>query len=200
LPPTDAASLHSAFIVDVLNRHERKGRKVTLWRGGDCRHPFWARLDVPQRDQPDGNLGDRMRFALRETMRSADNARVVILGTDSPSLPPQFVDRAFSALNDVPLVIGPACDGGYYLVAMRESIAPIFPGEMPWGGETVLSTTLRIANEHEIPYVLLDFWYDIDRPADLEFLRTHLQALSAAQIPLPQHTLACLEAWELADG
>jgi rSAM/selenodomain-associated transferase 1 len=192
-PPEEAARLHGAFIKDTLSRHRRDDRVTTLWRAGDVAHAFWSQLDVQQSDQSDGNLGDRMRTALDNTINLSDDSRAVILGTDSPTLPPQFVDRAFQALDRVPLVLGPACDGGYYLLGMRARVAPIFPADMPWGSDEVLSRTLDLANDAQIPYALLDFWYDIDRPADVLLMRSHLRALSDAQIPWPEHTIDCLK-------
>ena len=59
-PPEDAAQLHKAFIRDVLDRHQRNERHITLWRAGDLEHPFWAELETAQADQPHGNLGQRM--------------------------------------------------------------------------------------------------------------------------------------------
>jgi len=117
---------------------------------------------------------------------------VVIIGTDSPTLPPRLVDAAFAALREVDFVVGPACDGGYYLLGAREGVPPVFVGPS-WGGPGVLAHTLDSLERARAPYQLLEFWYDVDRPGDLAFLRAHLPALTAAGEPPPRHTLRALE-------
>ncbi len=182
LPPEQAAMLHTAFVRDVVARHRREDRETTLWVGSP--HPLWAELGVPTRAQPSGDLGHRMTVAFEETLEG--DARVVILGTDSPSLPPRLVDAAFEALEEVPVVIGPACDGGYYLLGLRGGVPPIFEGP-EWGGSEVLASTLDLLDR---PYRLLEFWYDVDRPADLRLLRAHMTALGE---DAPEHSRKALE-------
>jgi len=191
LPPDHAAALHAAFVRDVIDRHRRPHRQTTVWRAGDLAHPFWPTLGVTLAVQDAGGLGARMAAAFAREL--ADDARVVVVGTDSPSLPPRLVDAAFAALTRCPLVIGPACDGGYYLLGMRGVVAPVFPDDMPWGTDEVLPRTLAAARDAGLDYHLLDFWYDVDRPADLALLRDHLHALAAAGEPLPTASCAVCE-------
>jgi len=191
LPPEHAAAVHAAFVRDVIDRHQRPHRRTTVWRAGDLAHPFWDTLGVALDVQGEGGLGARMAAAFAQEI--TDDARVVILGTDSPSLPPRFVDAAFDALTTHPLVIGPACDGGYYLLGMRGAVAPIFLEDMAWGTDEVLRRTLAAARDAGVDYHVLDFWYDVDRPADLALLRDHLHALAAAGEPSPAASCAVCE-------
>ena len=105
-------------------------------------------------------------------------------------MPPRLVDAAFAALDTDPLVIGPACDGGYYLLGMTGAVAPIFLADMAWGTDEVLPRTLSAASDAAIDYRLLEFWYDVDRPADMALLRAHLPALDAAGESRPTATCA----------
>ena len=189
--PADAADLHGAFVRDVVARHQRVGRRTTVWRAGDADHPLWGDLGVPLARQRGGDLGARMAAAFAD--ECGDGARVVVLGTDSPSLPPSLVDAAFEALAHVPCVLGPACDGGYYLLGARGSVPPVFD-DMPWGSAGVLPRTLAALRTACVPVHLLPFWYDVDRPADLDLLRAHLPVLAALGEPAPMHTMAWLEA------
>ena len=118
-----------------------------------------------------------------------DDAAVVVLGTDSPTLPPALVDAAFAALARVPVVLGPATDGGYYLLGLRGLLPPLFAG-VAWGTDAVLPHLLETLHAQQIPFELLDFWYDIDRPADLRLLRALAPTLPH---PRPWRTLAALE-------
>lgn len=166
-----AAELHAAFVRDVVRRHRRPGRRLTVWRAGDPEHPLWAELGMPLATQQGPDLGARMHAAFAEEL--AGDASVVVLGTDSPTLPPALVDAAFDALDEVPVVVGPACDGGYYLLGARGSVPPVFEA-MPWGTGQVLTRTLRALQAAGVDYRLLPFWYDVDRPEDLDLLRAHL--------------------------
>lgn len=195
LPPETAAAVHAAFVRDVVERHQRPGRQVTLWRAGDLEHPLWAALvaahGVALGVQPAGDLGDRMAAAFAETGKAGDP--VVILGTDSPTLPPRLVDRAFAALAERDAVIGPACDGGYVLLGLRGAATrdrSIFPAGLAWGTEAVLPTTLD-ALAARGDFAVLDPWYDVDRPEDLRWMRHHLPLLDG---PAPRHTIAMLAA------
>lgn len=189
LPPAAAATLHEAFVRDVVERHRRPGRTLTVWTaGGD--HPLWASLRVDLDAQPPGDLGARMAAAFAKEL--AHGGPVVILGTDSPTLPPRVVDEAFAALETVDVVLGPACDGGYYLLGARGAVPPVFDGPA-WGGSGVLAHTLDSLVRAGVPYRLLEFWYDVDRPEDLALMRAHLPALVAAGVPPPRHTVRVLE-------
>jgi uncharacterized protein len=189
----NAARLHEAFVRDVVARHARPDRPMTVWRAGDLTHPLWAELGASLETQPPGELGHRMRFAFEQ--EGAAGEAVVVLGTDSPSLPPALVDAAFEALTRVPVVLGPACDGGYYLLGLRGCVPPIFD-DVPWGTGSVLTDTLAALRAAGQRYELLPFWYDVDRPADLTLLKAHLPTL---EVP-PRHAAALLaELGELAE-
>ena len=116
---------------------------------------------------------------------------VVILGTDSPSLPPALVD-AFAALAHKDVVIGPACDGGYYLLGLNHLHPSLFPVDMDWGTSSVLWKTLSEVRLSQLSLELLPFWYDVDRPEDLDLLRQHLPVLADQNVPVPPRTQARL--------
>src|SRR5262249_7273092 len=84
------------------------------------------------RPQADGDLGRRMEAFFRERLAS-EGARVVVVGADSPTMPVDFVLQAFELLGTNDVVLGPATDGGYYLLGCAERVPPIF-SEIAWGG------------------------------------------------------------------
>lgn len=190
LPPQTAARVHAAFASDVIERHACDGRSIVVWRAGDLEHPFWSGLSTELACQPDGPLGARMRSAMQVELMSSE--KVIIVGTDSPSLPPEILDQAFAALDTHSVVLGPACDGGYYLIGARGDVPDIFPNDMPWGTEVVLNRTMALLLQHETPFALMPFWYDVDRPDDLSLLRNHLLAGQGIG-PAPEQTRAILD-------
>ena len=101
--------------------------------------------------------------------------KVVIIGSDSPSLPGCYIDKAFAANKD--LVLGPSTDGGYYLIAMTGKVFEVFAG-VAWGTEKVLEETLKKVKDANISLELLPVWYDVDLPEDLAFLKTHLALIA----------------------
>ena len=120
------------------------------------------------------DLGEKMRHALGKYL-DAGYERVVLIGSDSPSLPASYIQQAFQSGGD--LVIGPSIDGGYYLIGMMRQLTEIFSG-VTWGSGSVLEETLERVEACGRSLELLPVWYDVDRIEELRFLKTHLQALS----------------------
>jgi uncharacterized protein len=118
-------------------------------------------------DQGDGDLGERMARAFRRL------APAVLVGTDSPDLPLEYFERAFKDLETHDVVIGPAEDGGYVLIGMREAREELFKG-VPWSSPDTLKITLEKAKGLKVS--LLPAWYDIDTKADLERWRGRVAA------------------------
>ncbi|MZG52906.1 MAG: glycosyltransferase [Nitrospinae bacterium] len=116
------------------------------------------------------DLGEKMRSAFADRFKEG-YSKVVVIGSDSPSLPRTYIDKAFASEKD--LVLGPSTDGGYYLIAMTGSVFEVFAG-VPWGTEKVLEETLKKVKGANISLELLPVWYDVDLPEDLRFLKTHL--------------------------
>jgi rSAM/selenodomain-associated transferase 1 len=126
---------------------------------------------VPQHGH---DLGERMRSALGALLRSGHRAAVAI-GTDTPTLPPALLQRAvdLAASIDVDVVLGPAEDGGYYLIAVRADYPTLFE-DIPWSTAVVLDVTLRRAEAAGLRCALLPTWFDVDTPDDLARLRAVL--------------------------
>jgi len=111
-------------------------------------------------------LGEKMYNAIKH-LHEAGYEKIVLIGADSPDLPIHYIKDAFLKLNSFEFVIGPAVDGGYYLIGMNMPLDIIFKG-IKWGSNSVLKDTISIANNEGIRYFLLPQWYDID---DIESLR-----------------------------
>ena len=116
--------------------------------------------------QVGGDLGERMRNAFVAHLESGME-KVVLIGTDCPSLEGIHLVQAFEALEHSDLVLGPARDGGYYLIGMKRRADFLFEG-ITWSSELVLSQTLTLAAEQGLRSSLLSILEDIDSPEDWE--------------------------------
>lgn len=120
--------------------------------------------------QSGSSLGERMAATMRSVMDRGVRA-VAVVGSDLPDLSPDALREAFQVLQHDPdrLVIGPAADGGYYLIAAT-AVPPVFDG-VEWGTTRVLAQTLAQARRHGIDVHLLPVMRDVDSPDDLARVR-----------------------------
>ena len=124
-----------------------------------------------------------MDHAFRETAAEGYE-QMVIIGTDHPTLPTEFIMDAYEALSDVPAVcIGPASDGGYYLLGMSPLICGLFDG-IVYSKPNVLSLTLVRARESGASVTRLPVWYDVDTPEDLRRLVSEKTVLPPATMKI----------------
>ena len=125
----------------------------------------WLGSNLIYRRQSEGDIGCRMASAFQASFAAGING-VVIIGIDCPDLNAQVIAQAFQALCQHDLVLGPAQDGGYYLIGLRRLIPELFTG-ISWSTAEVLQQTLSIAQKLELAVALLPLLSDIDRPEDL---------------------------------
>jgi len=180
LSPEASGRMALALMLDSLNATAPlKGVKRILGCDPTQRDPFFIRLaeryGFQRMDQSGETLGERMRNAFREVFRRGFD-QAVIVGTDLPTLPADYVREAFRRLKNFPLVLGPSLDGGYYLIGCAGKVPPIFDG-IAWGTDRVLTQTLRQINRRCLKAALLPFWYDVDTVDDLRFLSQHRACL-----------------------
>jgi uncharacterized protein len=115
--------------------------------------------------QSAGDLGTRMRSAF-DAAFAAGARRVVIIGSDLPDMSSALLRRAFTLLERHAVVLGPATDGGYYLLGMCEPRPELFD-EVPWSTDRVLDCTLHRLRGSGISLALLEPLRDVDHASDL---------------------------------
>ncbi len=131
------------------------GDEVRAWLGEGPRY-------LPQGDGP---LGVRMRAAFRAAFASGAR-RVVVVGSDLPELSTALLRRAFECLEAREAVVGPARDGGYYLLGLARPLPGIFEG-IAWSTPGVLAATLQRLRATGVEPALLEELADVDVAADL---------------------------------
>jgi hypothetical protein len=137
--------------------------------------------------QGSGDIGLRMGRALQDAFEQGCKT-VLIIGSDIPDITPGIMQSAFETLAQKDLVLGPAADGGYYLIGVNQNTFRHWPPQLfkniSWGTERVLPETLDIAEKLKLKFNLLDTLRDVDRPEDLGVWQhaSSLNGLSAGSI------------------
>ncbi len=124
------------------------------------------------RPQSTGNLGQRLRHHFQRA-QATGVTRCLVIGSDSPNLPPAYVERAWQLLDSSPVVLGPADDGGYYLIGFAHCLPDVFTN-IDWGSNQVWQQTTRQLELQDLRFATLPTWYDVDDEDSLERLLAQL--------------------------
>ena len=153
-----------------LNSAASYSIEIRFEGGSEALMRAWLGAGFDYRLQGDGDIGLRMAHAFRDGF--ADGCQTVaVVGSDIPRLSSDLIRRAFENLESRNLVLGPAGDGGYYLIGLHSDVSNrtiprLFDG-IPWGTANVLPRTLKRVGELGLTCTLLDTLDDVDRPEDL---------------------------------
>lgn len=177
-----AARLAAAFVADVVGRFRRVAdrRLLAVTPATEESIGYFRRLGGGDYDvwcQPDASFGVRLS-AFFDTHLSDDDS-VVVVGADSPTLPFDYVTHAFELLQDGDSVLGPATDGGCYLIGLRGPVRGLVEGA-DWGTPRVLEQIVSRLRKKGRSLRVLPPWYDVETWEDLAFLQAHLAALQHA--------------------
>lgn len=175
-------TLYTAFVEDLMYSLASVPATVQLWLDpGDV--PMDDAADEVQRwlspiygrefaifQQQGDDLGTRMRAAF-ESAFAAGVPRALLMGSDVPDYSPKVVEGAFEVLHRVPVVVGPALDGGYYAIGFERSafLPGVFEG-MDWGTDGVFKATMAALSAQGHQPLLLPEWNDVDDLKDLNVL------------------------------
>ena len=180
LTPDEAATLHGSFVLDMLERTKLAVAKLQL-----PFHRYLAcapsselvffkimeeRQGVHLLDQVGEDLGQRMHRTFVDVFAKGYK-QVIIVGTDVPTLPLSVYQEAFAMLSRSDVVLGPALDGGYYLIGLTKPAEQLFTG-VPWSTDQVLAITQQQAKALGLSVELTTAWRDVDTITDLQSLIT----------------------------
>ena len=155
-----AAQLHRALTERTLQAVRSSGLELELRTTGARTAAFEEWLGPASIiDQGDGDLGERLA-------RAGPPYPTIFIGSDAPDLAPALLRRAAGALDQATAVIGPAEDGGYWLLGLSRAVDGVFEG-VEWGTSSVFDQTMKRLNAAGIEPVLLPQLADCDRPEDL---------------------------------
>ena len=187
LGPARAAELAGCVLADIARGIDRLPVSVGH-RGYAVYAPEGSEVELRRFVPPhfglvcrrDATLGIVLLGATEHLLAEGHDV-VVLVNADSPTLPTEFLQQAIAATRAPGdrVVLGPATDGGYYLIAMKRAHAHLFSA-IPWSTPDVLALTLKRAREIGLEVTLLPTWYDVD---DAPSMRMLLDELGGARLP-----------------
>jgi len=161
---------HTVAQVRRLSASRELSAEIRYEGGNESLMKNWIGPDFDYRPQGRGDLGLRMKRSFEDAFRSGTDAAVII-GTDIPDITDGIIQKAFNALKQKNMVLGPAKDSGYYLIGLQkdtlsQAISNLFI-DINWGANDVLDNTIKIAKHSRLSFTLLEVLEDIDHPEDL---------------------------------
>jgi rSAM/selenodomain-associated transferase 1 len=171
-----AAQLYECFLrdtLDVVRAVPDITRYIAYLPHDESEYFRQLAPDFDLTPQVGESLGERLDNALTRCL-SDGYERAVIMGSDSPTLPAEYVAQAFNRLDDADVTLGPCDDGGYYLIGLKRP-QPRLLREVRMSTPHVLRDTLALANEAGSRVALLPTWYDVDTLQELQRLRDELR-------------------------
>lgn len=187
LSPAQAADLFRCFLLDTVERACTLSdvQVYIAFTPADSEPAFRALLPFPVRYIPQrgDSLGERQMNVFTDLL-GRGFTRLVVIGSDIPTLPLAHVSEAFTRLEDpaCDTVLGPSSDGGYYLVGVRALHHELFEN-IAWSTSLVLEQTLAHARRHRLDVTLVPSWYDVDTKEDLYKLAVELSTSDPNDAP-----------------
>jgi uncharacterized protein len=172
LTPEQSAEFANSLLQDTINKAKQaKNNLIIAYSPIERRDHFdsFTNHNFMLLAQSGNNLGERM-FNAFEFAFSQNLDSVVMIGTDSPTFPPDFVERAFGCLEQTDAVLGKTEDGGFYLIGLRKLNKRIFEN-VEWSSAQTCSKTKNNLEQIGFSLTELPVWYDVDVPEDLERLK-----------------------------
>lgn len=170
LKDVNIVALYQKFVLDILLTLEKLNTKLYICfspENSEAKFIKWLGNKYSYIPQKGIDLGARMKNCFIEAF-SRKYKRVIIVGSDTPDLPCEYIENTFSGLESNDVVIGPATDGGYYLLGFRfdKFVPEIFEG-IEWSTDKVFKDTLAILDRSKKKTCILPEWNDIDVHEDL---------------------------------
>jgi len=172
-----ALNIYKCFIDDIINAAAQTGFELKIFFDPPDSKSLikkWLKQEFDYQVQTGSDLGEKMSAAF-QTVFSAKFNRAVLIGSDIPDLPESHIRDAINRLKTHDAVIGPATDGGYYLIGFRsDTFLPDIFKDISWSTDTVYAKTLRNLEKCGLTVHILPQWRDVDTYADLVALADSL--------------------------
>ena len=185
LPPEGAAALAAAFACDVVQNARALADVLLAYAPAEGRALLEPLLppDLRWTSQRGGGLGERLAGVMADAA-ALGFGPLLVVGTDSPTLPASSFTQALALLADTDVVLGPTEDGGFYLLGTHRPLSQLFDA-VAWSTAEVLAQTAENARLLGLSLAFLPPWYDVDTPEDLSRLRRELDSSPDARKQAP---------------
>ena len=177
--PEKTVEIYKSFIREILSITAGfKNIDRFLGCAPSSNHDFFTEMaqlyNIETFDQRGSNLGEKIINAFNDYFATGYDS-IVLIGSDSPTMPVEYIKMAYQKLEENDFVVGPCCDGGMYLIGAKKKLDPSIFQNIPWDTSEVLNLVLEKLFNRNIQFSMLPFWYDVDNADDLKFLKLHLQ-------------------------
>jgi rSAM/selenodomain-associated transferase 1 len=182
LDPSTVSSLYYNFLLDKIEQVKNIEAHIFIAYTPENAADFFRTIIPPGFtliNQVGLDLGERL-VNISKCLFNVGFKKVAILDSDTPNLPPEYIQKGFTLLNKSDVVLGPCEDGGYYLIGLKANQPQLFNG-IPWSTPKVMELTIEKAQSSGLTICLLEKWYDIDTVDDLKRLRYDLDTTSENQ-------------------
>lgn len=184
LSPEQAATLYTAFLIDWCDTLAKLPGVdlIIAYTPAAARSDLQALIgdDIIYTPQLGADLGERLTSATQWATEQG-YTKILLVGSDSPTLPTAYILKASTRLDSRDVVIGPSTDGGYYLIGFSTTniamTVPFIFEEIAWSTADVFQQTVARIQSLKASLGLLPPWYDIDTAEDLAFLQAHISAM-----------------------
>jgi len=176
----EAAEFHRLCLIEAWNKLSSVAA-AELFLYCDIHDPKMERMAAKDRFrlQSGADLGEKMRHCLEELLAER-HGKVLIVGSDSPTLPIEHITSAIEALEIADVVLGPCEDGGFYLIGARKADSRMFDA-ITWSDGETRAQTVQAVKAVGLSVAEVDEWYDVDEPGDLDRLEADPSLPSSLQ-------------------
>lgn len=168
-----AAKIYRCFVLDTLSKLTNLNIPITIFFDPPSaaeRISHWLGPQYSYQPQSGHDLGEKMKNAFAQSFDQGCD-RLILIGSDIPDLPAEFIRQACEALESKDAVIGPTSDGGYYLIGFtKEKFIPQAFEQIEWSAPKTFEQTMQALNSHNLTTHILPQWHDIDTLTDLSEL------------------------------
>lgn len=182
LDPMVVSSLYHKFLLDKIEQVKNIAADAFIAYTPETGLAFFRSIVPPGFDlinQVGADLGERL-VNISKILFGQGFEKVLLLDSDSPNLPVEYIQKGLEQLDKNDVVLGPCEDGGYYLIGLREC-QPLLFQDIPWSTSRVTEFTLEKAQRRGLSVFLLEKWYDVDTIDDLLHLKRDLDSYSLHQ-------------------
>ena len=187
LSPEQAATVYTAFLTDGCDALVKLPDvdRIIAYTPAGAQSDLQVLIgnDAIYIPQIGADLGERLAAATQWATEQG-YTKILLVGSDSPTLPISYISKAFTLLDSRDIVVGPSTDGGYYLIGFSATniamTVPFVFEEIAWSTADVFQQTVASIHSLKVTFGLLPPWYDIDTAEDLAFLHAHISAMRLA--------------------